>query len=772
LHRRSLIITRHKQEISVKTLAWITLIALALTGGSVAAQTAPLGAPDYKPSAEHPYGWRGDWTGRFPGATPPTQWSRRAKAVTTDLKYQADKPKGEPAAEAKALEYFSIKDWLVAGPFSVDDPVADLGKDFLNGEATVEPAKDAPAGTSTWKFLRADVETQSRHECNGGTCGNSNVDFVFAFGKISGSPKPKLENADDFTNKLAYAHTYIYSPSEAKVQLEMPFDGKAGRFWLNGKPTDLDPKNRSRSFPITLSKGWNRLLVKITVENALRAKDGDADWASKWLVAAYLTPAGPVSYETKNITWMTPLSGRSVSQPIIVGDRIFIGSATTDLMCLDKKTGKVLWLHANTPYDTLSDEDHAALPDLKEKIEPLVAKLNALTADLVSALNAAISPQGLASPQQAALEALIKSRTDAERAVHNAFENIDKKKYCALWRNEVSPANAAPVSDGQHVFWACGGSQWSSGNYLIACFDLDGKRVWTRLDPSLGAAEHGNHSSPALIDGKLIFSAHQTLIAYDPKTGHELWRKNTTDKPMNWTNTPGQPVPAKIGDTNVIIAHQSLIRASDGSFIGPSFLDTMFSSGAPIVDNGIMYDCARYRGQGKPFSIIAVKLPAAPAAKAQVLFDPDGKDISVPIRGLAFQIASCLYEGGMLYTIEMGGGLSAVDLANKKCDYRLWLDGYNRYNRMVYGVCASPTLAGKNIYITDDAGYTHILAPGPQFKELQHNVLENIFPAGQGGNPCKQESFYTSPIFEGKSMYLRGEEYLYCIAEKQPTTRI
>ena len=76
---------------------------------------------------------------------------------------------------------------------------------------------------------------------------------------------------------------------------------------------------------------------------------------------------------------------------------------------------------------------------------------------------------------------------------------------------------------------------------------------------------------------------------------------------------------------------------------------------------------------------------------------------------------------------------------------------------------ACPTLAGKNIYITDDAGYTHILQPGPQAKELHRNVLENIFTAGVGGNPCKQESFYTSPIFEGKFMYLRGEEYLYCI---------
>ena len=133
--------------------------------------------------------------------------------------------------------------------------------------------------------------------------------------------------------------------------------------------------------------------------------------------------------------------------------------------------------------------------------------------------------------------------------------------------------------------------------------------------------------------------------------------------------------------------------------------------------------------------------------------------------GGIFMVASPLYVDGVVYSVEMGGGLAAVDTLAKKALYRQYLDGYNRYNRYLYGVAASPALAGKNIYITDDAGYTHIIQPGPQFKELGRNILENIHLSGLGGNPCKQESFYTSPCFEGKAMYLRGEEYLYCIRE-------
>src|SRR3954447_20400004 len=105
-----------------------------MTGSAAAAEGAAgplLGSPDFKPTAEHPLGWRGDWTGRFPGANPPTDWSRRIKGITSQIRYQADKPSGDPNAQSHALEYFTIKEWLVAGPFGIDDPAADIEKDFL-----------------------------------------------------------------------------------------------------------------------------------------------------------------------------------------------------------------------------------------------------------------------------------------------------------------------------------------------------------------------------------------------------------------------------------------------------------------------------------------------------------------------------------------------------------------------------------------------------------------------------------------------------------------
>jgi outer membrane protein assembly factor BamB len=651
----------------------------------------------------------------------------------------------------------------VAGPFDVAGPVKDIDKDFLGGEDKVLPAAGDKAAGAGWKHLRVGIATQSLHYHNEGTCGDSNVDFVYAFGNLPESwtvgPAPTALN-----NKAAYAHTYVFAPDAGDVMLRVNYAAAAVKVWVNGQVT---PVQRGQAVKVSLRKGWNRLLLKASCAQA-GVPEGQNAWVSRWRIAAYIEPVLPVSYATKNVAWMTRMTGRSMSQPVVVGDRIYLGSSITDLLCIDKKTGKILWLQSNTPYDAMTPEQKAE-SQIKEKIEPLAAKLDALNAQAVAAINAAVSPSGLASPQQAELDKLLKAKSDAERAVHDAFRDINRKKYPQMYINEVSSSNAVPVSDGRHVYWACGGGMKGPGSHVIACFDLDGRRVWSWHDGgSLGSQEHGNHISPNLIDGKLIYAANTTLIALEAKTGQELWRNS----PDDWQNGLGtaSPVAVKAGGAPAIVEMRYIHRASDGKVICPSKLDI---SGCltPIVENGVAYNPARWRGFKDPPGFIAVKPPASATAdaKAETVLELDGKDVTMPIRmnGGGCMVASPLYVDGIVYAVETGGGLTATDTAAGKSLFRQYLDGYSRYNRYVYGVTASPALASRRIYITDDAGYTHILQPGRQFKQIGRNVIENIHLSGHGGNPCKQESFYTSPWFEGKCMYLRGEEYLYCIREQK-----
>ena len=51
------------------------ILLVAVVNHARAAEPVLLGAPTYVPTADHPVGWRGDWTGKYPGATPPLEWS-------------------------------------------------------------------------------------------------------------------------------------------------------------------------------------------------------------------------------------------------------------------------------------------------------------------------------------------------------------------------------------------------------------------------------------------------------------------------------------------------------------------------------------------------------------------------------------------------------------------------------------------------------------------------------------------------------------------------
>jgi len=766
------------KRVSWVLVASVTLAGFALNHRSSLAAGPLLGSPEFKPTPARPVGWRGDWTGRFPGATPPKEWSRRIKGSTTDIRYQADKPASEPGANSRPLEYFTIKEWLVAGPFAAADPAKNVEQDFLGGEDKAEPAQGAKAGDATWKPLRVGIETQSRHYHNEGTCGDLNVDFVYVFGNLPEAvaekkPEPPLDN------KVAYAHTYVHSPLATEVMLRVNYSAAAIKVLLNGRDVAI---KRGQPAKVALEKGWNRLLVKVASGQAA-GPVGQNSWVSFWRFAAYLEPVLPASYQTKNIAWMTRMAGRSMSAPIVVGDRVYIGSGMTDLLCLDKKTGRILWLRPNTPYDAMTDAQRAAIPGMREKIAPLVARLNTLNDEAVRAINAAVSPTGLPSVERAELDKMLEAKADAERAVHDAFAAVSRKKFPQMYRNEVSASNATPLSDGEHVYWACGGGMKGPGSYVIACFDLDGRRVWSWHDGgSLGAQEHGTHYSPNLVDGKLIYAANMTLIAFDARapraplagersgdgSGKELWR-NSPDDWQNGGHGSSSPLVVKVGDERAILHMRYLHRVSDGTVICPSQLDT-WGVLTPIVENNVMYNPCRWRGWKDPVGFIAVRPPASagPGAKCETVLALDGKDVTMPTRqpGAIFMVASPLFVDGVVYSVEMGGGVAAVDTVAGKALYRQYLDGYNRYNRYLYGVAASPTLAGKLIYITDDAGYTHIIEPGQQLKEVGRNIIENIHLSGHGGNPCKQESFYTSPFFEGNAMYLRGEEYLYCIREE------
>jgi len=65
---------------------------------------------------------------------------------------------------------------------------------------------------------------------------------------------------------------------------------------------------------------------------------------------------------------------------------------------------------------------------------------------------------------------------------------------------------------------------------------------------------------------------------------------------------------------------------------------------------------------------------------------------------------------------------------------------------------ASPVGVGNRIYLLDREGTTQVIRHGSEFGVLATNTLEDQFDA--------------SPVIVGDELYLRGHQYLYCIAEE------
>ena len=250
-------------------------------------------------------GWRLDGSGCYPDANPPRRW---VGAVSLKgLTYQAAKPKGDAPA-GKSLEGGIIRSWLVLGP--VDAPKdAAAGAEILKGEADLSPDAGEKLGELAWKKVESDAAL---------------VNMTTLIGKK--------------TDAAAYAHVYVYSPADTTLFLNLIIGGPTV-VWVNGKPgPKLPPYQYWRNkIVLPLTKGWNRVL--------LRTMSSKMYGTYSWFLhpVFYGDPKGPL--ETKNVRWTVPLGGAGA--PIIVGERMFLQSEPYDLICLDKNTGKVLWVRSN-----------------------------------------------------------------------------------------------------------------------------------------------------------------------------------------------------------------------------------------------------------------------------------------------------------------------------------------------------------------------------------------------------------------------------------------
>jgi outer membrane protein assembly factor BamB len=671
-------------------------------------------------------GWRGNGTGIWPDASPPLTWSRIPAGVLESLKTRADKPGDRPpgtddAPPAKGL----IRDWLLIGPFPVADSSKDFAKEQIAGEEKLQPAEGDKAGDLAWKKFAAPVEDPFAF-------GPADLPWTDLVRGLGGCKR----------NQVAYAHTYLHSEKGGTVRALVEH-AHGMKVWLNGKevysrPSRSDggmgnyyalsrvelsiyPLNPASRFEMELRPGWNRLLLKLSTY------PGEGSPEMRFVLRLMDLPSVP--YEEKNILWATELPHRSNATPIIVGDKLFVMAEPDELICIDKRSGRILWSAATNYYETLTPDERQSNPDYAAKVDPLIVQLKK-------------EPEFI-------------KRQLLRTQIHKTLTEIDFNRFA--WKADghfeahfgiVGFTTPTPVSDGKHVWVWC-------GDGTAACYDLDGKRQWITRVP---AKELSYASSPALANGTLAVFLHK-LYGLDAKTGQIRW----TQPKININN--GAVLAAKIAGVHVFVSQRGhVVRASDGQVLhreeNPSgdigwappvvLGDVVYSPKHGVIHLNVLDFSGASGDEWKP-KRDTIEISPCPLANGS--------------RVDRWTAGSPLVVGDTAYVLDIYGSFCAIDLKTKKMLYSQdsGLRGLFHYNSLP--VAASATLVGKHIVIQNNQGSALVLQPGPNYQEVGKNriatQIDRYWPL-----PGQESLGYSPPVADGKRLYLRGERYLYCIGEK------
>jgi len=401
----------------------------------------------------------------------------------------------------------------------------------------------------------------------------------------------------------------------------------------------------------------------------------------------------------EGVVWKTKMPGPTYSSPIATGDYVITTAEPAELICLNRKSGEVLWQRRHLYEDVFPAEKAKQIAarlqqaqGVQEKIEQLQKQLQELQQ---AQANSAESPEAKALNEQiATLQKEYESLTD----------------YPPLPQDGVGNTTCTPVSDDQHV-WAV----FATG--IVSCHQLNGERKWMTF---LEKPEARLSSSPLLIDGRLILHMKH-LMALNAETGEIIWQVETPPR-------SGSPVLISIGDSSAIVtAGGAVVRASDGKVLAESLFDMSYCS--PVAHEDVVY--AVERGTTK-----AIRLtPSADGSLAkEVLWETRSAEED--------QCASPLVHDGLLYSATGIGILDVLDAKTGKRVYR------KRLNLGDGRVDPSLVLAGQHLLVSSNNGTTVVLKPGREYQEVSKNPLEG---------------FSSSAFVHDNQLCIRTADAMYCI---------
>jgi outer membrane protein assembly factor BamB len=294
----------------------------------------------------------------------------------------------------------------------------------------------------------------------------------------------------------------------------------------------------------------------------------------------------------------------------------------------------------------------------------------------------------------------------------------------------------SPVTDGKHVYAYFG----SRG---LHCFDMEGNLKWQK---DLGRMQtrngFGEGSSPALFGDTIVINwdheGDDFIIALDKNSGDQRWRE-ARDEKQSWS-TP--LIVEHDGQAQVVTAATGKIRSYDlktGKQIWEAPGLTPNTIPSPVAGNGMVFATAGFGGS----ALYAIRLGRSA--------DLSGTDaIAWTVKRGTPYVPSPLLYGERLYLYSGNNAiLSCFDARSGKPIVET-----ERIDDLE-GVYASPIGAAGRVYLVGRNGATVVM------KHLDQSDKIEVLATNQ-----LDERFDASPAAVGKELFLRGQTYLYCIAER------
>lgn len=293
-------------------------------------------------------------------------------------------------------------------------------------------------------------------------------------------------------------------------------------------------------------------------------------------------------------------------------------------------------------------------------------------------------------------------------------------------------ASSSPTTDGRYlyVWFGCAG---------MFCYDLHGELKWQR---SLGDAEtrlsFGEASSPVIHDGKLIITRDQEnqsyLLVLDADTGTTIW-KQERDEPSCWS-TP--IVVEHAGREQLVTNGHNRVRSYDlqnGELIWECGGQVHNVIPCPVLRGANVICMSGYKGAS------AMSLPLA--ARGDIT---DTNEVAWQVsKGTPYVPSPLLYDEFLYFNAQNTQVMTCLNAdSGETVVSQRRLPGLRR-------IYASPVGAANRVYFVGRDGTTIVLKKGPEFEVLATNRLD--------------ENIDSSPALAGDQLFLRGEKFLYCLAE-------